>query len=90
MKKLLKNFIKKNLYQKEFRIEKVIKKKMKNYMLNGTTIIIPLLVELMKNILLYKVNYFPESYTSSKNKIKIQQDLSVYARKSDLKKRNKF
>ena len=71
MKKLLKHFVKKNLYQKKFRIEKVIKKKMKNYVLNGTTIIIHLLVELMKNMLLYKVSYFPESYTSRKNKIKI-------------------
>ena len=46
---------------------------------------IHLIVGLIKNILLYKVSYFPEEYTRSKNKIKFEFDLSNYATKSDLK-----
>ena len=47
--------------------------------------IIPLTVGLMKKILLYKMSYFPEPYTCSKNKLKIELDLSNYATKLDLK-----
>ena len=38
-----------------------------------------------KKILLYKISYFPEPYTSSKNKIEVELDLASYAAKSDLK-----
>ena len=38
-----------------------------------------------KKISLYKMNYFPEPYSYSKNKIKVELDLSKYATKSDLK-----
>ena len=31
------------------------------------------------------MNFFPEPYSSSKNKIKVEPDLSNYAVKSDLK-----
>ena len=33
------------------------------------------------------MSYFPEPYTSSKNKIKVRLDLSNYVTKSDLKKK---
>ena len=38
-----------------------------------------------KKISLYKMNYFPGPYSYSKNKIKVELDLSKYATKSDLK-----
>ena len=47
--------------------------------------IIHLIVGLIKKILLYKMSFFPEPYTRSKNKIKIELDFSDYATKSDLK-----
>ena len=43
-----------------------------NYMSNGKAMIVHLGVELIKKILLYK-SYFPEPYTRSKNKIKLNQ-----------------
>ena len=42
------------------------------------------IVRLIKKILLYKISYFPESYTHSKNKIKLELDLSNQTTKSDL------
>ena len=42
--------------QKEFRIKKVFKKKVINYMSNGKVMIIPLTVGLIKNISLYKLS----------------------------------
>ena len=39
----------------------------------------------MKQISSYKVSYFPEPYSRSKNKIKVELDLSNYAIKSCLK-----
>ena len=60
--------------------EKVI-----NYILNGKIMIINLIVGLIKNILLYKVSYFPEIYTRSKNKKTVEFDLSNYVTKSNLK-----
>ena len=56
-------------------------------MSNGRATIVLLTVGYIKNILLYKINYFPEPHTN-KNKIEIELDLSNYATKSDLKKRN--
>ena len=44
-----------------------------------------LTVGLIEKISLYKMSYFPEAYSWSKNKIKIGLDLSNYATKSDLK-----
>ena len=40
-------------------------------MLNGKVIIVHLMVGLLKKILLYKMNYFPELYTHSKKKKKV-------------------
>ena len=42
----------------------------------------------IEKISLYKMSYFPEPYTCSKNKIKCELDLSNHATKSDLRKRN--
>ena len=53
---------------------------MKKYVLNGKVVIILLTVDLMKKILLYKLNYFPRPYTS-KNKIKVELDFSNYWKK---------
>ena len=47
--------------------------------------IIPLTVGLIKKVLLHKVSYFPELYSNSKNKTKVELGLSNYAIKSDLK-----
>ena len=55
--------------QKEFKIEKLIKTKIKDYMLNEKLMIILLTAGLMKKILLYKMSYFSESYTRSRNKV---------------------
>ena len=54
-------------------------------MLNGKVMIILLTVELIKMISLYRTNYFPESYTYSKSKIKVEQELTNYATKPDFK-----
>ena len=40
--------------------------------------------ELIEKISLYKMSYFPEAYSWSQKKIKIESDLSNYATKSDL------
>ena len=55
-------------------------------MLSGNVMIIHLMVGLIKKISLYKMSHFPELYTHSKNKTKVELDWSNYAIKSDLKK----
>ena len=54
-------------------------------MLNGKAMIINLIVGLIKKILLYKTNYFPEPYNRSTYKIKVELDLLNYSTKSDFK-----
>ena len=54
-------------------------------MSNKKFVIIYLIARLVKTILRYKVSYFPEPYTRSKNKIKVELHLSNYATKSYLK-----
>ena len=44
-----------------------------------------LTVGLIKKISLHKMSYFLEQYTQSKNKIKVELDLSNHATKSNLK-----
>ena len=39
-----------------------------------------------KKMPLYEMSYFPKPYTGSKNKIKVELNLSIYVTKSDLKK----
>ena len=51
-------------------------------MSNGKAVIIQLIVGLLKKISLYKMNYFSEPNTRSKNKTKVELDLSNYATKS--------
>ena len=50
-----------------------------------SAMIIPLTVRLIKEILLHKVSDFPEPYSRSKNKRKVELDLSSCATKSDFK-----
>ena len=38
-------------------------------MSNGKAMIVPLTAELIKNISLYKITYFPEPYARSKKKL---------------------
>ena len=57
---------------------------MANYMSNGKTMIIHLIVELIKNILLFKKISYLLAYDYSKNKTKMELDFSSYAKKSDL------
>ena len=59
--KLFERFTKKSLELKKQSREKAI-----NYMLNGKATIILLTVGLIKKILLYKLIYFPEPHTHSK------------------------
>ena len=49
-----------------------------------------LIVGLIKKISLYKMNYFPEPHTLSKNEIKVELDLSTYSTKSDIKNARDF
>ena len=58
---------------------------MTNYMLNGKATIIALTIGLITKIWLYKISYFLEPHTHSKNKIEVELDLSNYATKSELK-----
>ena len=56
-----------------------------NYMLNAEAMILLLIVGLITKISLDKTSYFPEPYNRSRNKIKVELDLSNYATRSDLK-----
>ena len=56
---------------------------------NGKAMMIPLAIALIREIFVYKMSYFPEPYTRSQNKIKVELDLSNYATKSDLKKHSR-
>ena len=55
------------------------------YTSNGKVMIIHLIVGWIKRILLYKMSYFPKPHGHSKNEIKVELDLSSYAKISDLK-----
>ena len=52
-------------------------------MSKGKPMIILLTIELIKKILLYKMSYIPKPYTHSRNRRKLELDLSNYATKSD-------
>ena len=54
-------------------------------MLNAEAMILLLIVGLITKISLDKTSYFPEPYNRSRNKIKVELDLSNYATRSDLK-----
>ena len=56
-----------------------------NYSLNAEAMILLLIVGLITKISLDKTCYFPEPYNRSRNKIKVELDLSNYATRSDLK-----
>ena len=77
VKKLLESFTIKKLRKANkisLELKKVINRKVINYMLNGKTMIIRLIVGLIKRISLYKMSYFPEPYTHRKNKITVKLD----------------
>ena len=63
--------------QREFRIEKVIKRKDGKLYVKWKSLI--------KMMSLYILIYFSEPYTSNKSKIKVELDLPNYVTKSDLK-----
>ena len=85
VKKCLEGFELQKTNQKAFRVEKVINRKGDKLYVKWKATIILLIVRSIKNILLYKISYFPEPYTRSKNQIKLVLDLSNYATKSDFK-----
>ena len=65
MKKSLHCFIKKKCrkqIKKKIRIEKVIKRKWKKYLSNGTTMIIHLTAGLIKKTFYKMIQYFPKPY----------------------------
>ena len=53
-------------------LKKESREKLINYISNGKATIILLISGLIKKILLYKMIYFPEQYTRSKIKVKIE------------------
>ena len=77
VKKLLESFTIKKLRKTNkisLELKKVINRKVINYMLNGKTMTIHLIVGLIKKISLYKMSYFPEPYTHRKSKITVKLD----------------
>ena len=66
-------------------IEKVITTNVIKFMLIGEVFIIHLIIELIKKIWSFKVSYFPKSNSHHKSKIKVELELSIYARKFDFK-----
>ena len=53
------------------------------YMLNGKAMIIPFRIELIKKMSLYKMSqYFPKRFEYSGGNIKVELNLSNYARKA--------
>ena len=86
-KEIIGKFYKKELQnpnQKEFKINKVIKRKVIVNLLNEKAMIVILTVRLIKEIYLYKMSYFPERFTRSKIKIIVEIEFN-YANQSGLK-----
>ena len=79
MKKSFKNLVKKNLGYK-----KCLKEKAINFMSNGKSMIIVLIVELIKRSRIKMNQYFPKSFRSFERNINVEFDLSNYAAKSDI------
>ena len=71
--------------QTELRVEKVIKKKGDKLYVKSKGYDNSFNSWIDKKDILYKMSYFPQPYTHSKNKIKAELDFSNYATKSDLK-----
>ena len=75
--------------QQEFRIEKVIKIKMINYISNGKIIIVHLIAGLIKKTQSNKCTnmrqYFPKPYETFSGDINVKVDLSNYATETDIK-----
>ena len=71
---------KKSLESKKWSKEKAI-----NYMVNAKTTIIFLTIGLIQKMLLHKINYFPEPYILSKDKMTVFFDLYNYGKKIWLK-----
>ena len=59
-------------------------------MSSGKAMIIRLIAGLIKKISLYKLTYFPEPYTDTKQKMKFELDFYNYATKSGWKSRTGF
>ena len=81
-------FYKKELqktYQREFEVEKVIKRKDDQLYVKWKGYDNSLIVGLVKKYCYVKMDYFPDPYTRSKIKIKIKLDLFNHATKSDWK-----
>ena len=71
--------------QKEFRIEKVLKKKGDKLYVKWKGYVILLIVGLIKKTLYKMSQYFPELYESFAGNINVRVDLSNYATKDDIK-----
>ena len=77
--------IRKSLELKKKSPEKVI-----NYMLNGRATIFYLIVGFIKKISLYKMSHFPEPFTRSRNKVKVDLDFILLCNKICLIKTQKL
>ena len=71
--------------QKQFSIEKVIKRKCNNLYVKLKGYNDSFNSWVNKKYMIYKVSYFRELHTRSKSKINVELELSNYATKSDLK-----
>ena len=71
--------------QQIFRIEKVLKERVMNYMSNGKDMIIHSIVGLIKRYLIKMSEYFPKPQSHEEN-IKVKIDLSVIMRQKKILK----
>ena len=88
-KEIFETFYRKELQkinQKEFRTEKVIKRKEISYMLHGKAVIIHLIAVLIKKTLYKMSQYFPKPYDRFGRDINVKVDSPNYAIKTDVKK----
>ena len=65
-----------NTNETNFRFKKVKKKRTINCMLSGKAMTIRLIAGVIKEISLYEMNHYQEQYNLSRNKTKVELDLS--------------
>ena len=76
LSKRLKNNNCKRKIKQSLGLKKHLREKMINYMTNGKVMITHLIVVLIKEISVYKMTYFPEPHTRSRDKMETKLDLN--------------
>ena len=74
--------------QKEFRIEKIIKRK--GHLWNGKNMVIHSIIKLIKETYYKESQYFPKPFRKFRGNISVNINLSNYATKSDIKNISHF